>query len=233
MRTLTVLTALLVASAAAGQPASEPAKVEGADAAGARPPAEQAAPAPATLQIHAPAGLALSIDGVDHGSAREVVLSPGRHTVVVGGATVLSQEIEVPAAPSTLQIERRDEGYRKVGLAGAIVGGSLMAIGAAATLWYVFGYPDSDPCKNDHGYCYNSSWWLAGIVFEVAAVNLILQGLIVGGTMGVRGLNRAGVDRITLVPGRLAEQQTPRLRLVGLGAALAPGGAVAGATFVF
>ncbi len=162
--------------------------------------------------------------GVSCRTPCELTVPPGRHRVEVEGDASFRDDFTFPASPSLVLIERRSGGRAALGIVGLAVGipatvvGLVVVLAGAIATDLATGPASREGARN---------MLIAGGVIAAAGVTFVAVGAGVGfGTAGKNRLRfaRASGDR----PG-----EEPPVRLVGLGAAPAEGGAMLGATLAF
>jgi len=151
----------------------------------------------------------------------ELSVPPGRHQVSVGGDAKFRENVDFPAGPSTVKLEKRSGGRLALGIVGVTIGPTVAKVGGAVALLGIvldvqgWGTPENRPIT------YTSLGIFA------AGVALTVVGGVVG--FGGAGHNRASIESASAD----ASDHVAPVRLVSLGAAPTKDGAMMGATFSF
>lgn len=153
----------------------------------------------------------------------ELRLVPGRYRMTVHGKASFKQKLRVRSEPTELQLEIREESWKRLGVASAAVGGGMALAGGclllASTMAAAMGDPADPQQPNPH--------WARTRNQMIGA----LAAIVVGGSIAGVG---AGVGFRKMGSTRLAPRKAPGVELVGVAMGPTEGrGAQLGAAFRF
>jgi len=175
---------------------------------------------------HAGQEFTVSVDkGIACRTPCELTVAPGRHRVKVEGDARFREDLNCPASPTVVQVERRKGGRAALGIVGLAVGIPAAVIGAGVGLVGYVSYSLYAP-----GTATNTSGrdlMIGGFLVAAAGVTFAAVGAGVG--FGTAGKNRVRFARAT----REEPDEAPAVQLVSLGVAPTDRGATMGATFAF
>ena len=160
-----------------------------------------------------------------------VKVVPGWHQVQISGGEHFSEQKLFPAAPITVTVVKRWDGYyngmAKTGFGLGIAHGAtaLAAMGFGAFLYASDKYTTchSDACGLGQGF---------GAIFMVSSAASMVVGGVLMGVVGGVGLKRSYENRIRIDGEQPTAKPLP-ITLLDVGVAPVRGGAMVGATFSF
>ena len=178
-----------------------------------------------TFPVHFEAGnkwsFSVSVEGASCKTPCDLPVVPGLHRVEVTGDASFYDDVQFPAAPSVVKVEKRRGGRLALAIIGLSVGIPVGAAGLALAFSYL--PAATDKTKSSLG---PSEMVLVG--FFGAGAGFIFAALAAG-----VGFSTFGHDRAWVLSAQTAQRRDPPVRLVSLGVAPTRGGASVGATFAF
>ena len=159
----------------------------------------------------------------------DMAVAPGRHRIHVTGEANFHEDLDFPAAPSVLKVNKRKAGFVAMGRIGLALGIPAIAVGIVCFSVGTIYRAGWDSYYSS--YSYNTA-----VTIQNAGIGLAVGGAIFTGVMAGVGFGAAGHNHVRFETGGSGEldDRPPPLRLVGIGAAPTKnGGAALGATFEF
>jgi hypothetical protein len=169
----------------------------------------------------------VSVDGgASCSTPCDLTVTPGKHSVKVEGDATYQDDLDFPATPARVTVDKRRGGYLALGITSLAVGVPTAIGGVAVTLVglvrVLFTSSNSPPGSGAQ----TEAMVLGGLGMMVGGVVLAA----VGGSIGLR---KAGHSKVHLRKSELADAESAPVRLTGSGVAPTSGGAMVGATFAF
>jgi hypothetical protein len=166
----------------------------------------------------------VSVDGgASCSTPCDLTVTPGKHLVKIEGDATYQDELNFPATPARVMVDKRRGGYLALGITSLVIGVPGAVTGAVFTLFGFFGTVFTS----------NQATRSSSEVLLFGGLAGLAGGVVLAAVGGSIGLKKSGRSRVYLAKPEYADAESAPVKLTGIGLAPTAGGAMVGASFAF